>query len=61
MVKNKLAFKHQYKESFQYWYDFLINDGNGEDYDKEDIEAFYFEDYLMTGMTWETNKCSITI
>ena len=60
IIKNELALKHQYEKTFKYWYDFLINDGNGEDYDRQDIEPFYLEDYLMTGITLETDKCSVT-
>lgn len=60
VIKNKLASKYKMKESFQYWYDFLIKNGNGEEYDSKDIEAFYFEDILMAGITLETDKCSLT-
>lgn len=60
VIKDELALKHKGEKSFKYWYDFLINDGNGEDYDGQDIEAFYLEDYLMVGITIETDKCSVT-
>ena len=62
VIKNNLALKHkQNNESFQYWYDFLKNDEKGEDYDKQDIEAFYFEDILMAGTTVETSKFAVTV
>lgn len=60
VIKNNLALKHEIEDSFQYWHDFLINNGNGEEYDAQDIEAFYFEDLLMSGITIETDKFSLT-
>jgi hypothetical protein len=57
VIKGKLADRYSYKENFSFWWDFIKNS----DYDKQEVECFYFEDYLMSGETLETEISSITI
>lgn len=57
VIKGNLAKDYSYKDSFSFWWDFI----NNNDYDKEEIECFYFEDILMSGETLETEHSNITI
>ena len=53
-----LARKYYLETSYSFWFDFITNNN---DYNKQEIECFYFEDILISGETLETEKVSITI
>ena len=57
VIKGELADRYSNKDNFSFWWDFIKNS----DYDKQEVECFYFEDYLMSGETLETEISSITI
>lgn len=58
VIKGELANRYCYKDSFSFWFNYLREN---DDYDNEDVELFYFEDYLMSGETLETERSSITV
>lgn len=57
VIKGELADRYSYKDKFSFWWDFI----NNSDYDEQEVECFYFEDYLMSGETLETERSSITV
>ena len=57
VIKGEFAKKYWLEDKYSFWWNFI----NNCDYDKQEIECFYFEDDLMSGETLETERSSITI
>ena len=56
VIKGELADRYCYEDSFSFWLDFLTTNT---DYDNQDVELFYFGDFMDSGETLDTELCAI--